>query len=156
VQDLYATTFSLAAEDGADPVELGAARAREWLEQKVGSVVALDEPGNGEEGTDGWLVRWAHRRGEDGEGVAIDAVLEHPDARDPNQRWRTSLVLSRLHGATRVTVRLSRGATIHVLALDASRHGRRGWWATSSPLRFADTPVPSRWAPPRDHCTSAR
>jgi hypothetical protein len=115
VQDLYATTFILASEDGSDPGEVGAARAREWLEQKVGRVVALGEPGSGEERTNGWLVRWAHRRGEDGEAVAIDAVLEHPDTRDPNQRWRTSLVLSRLHGATRVTVRLSRGATTHVL-----------------------------------------
>lgn len=30
MQDLYATTFTLAAEDGSDPLTVGAVRAESW------------------------------------------------------------------------------------------------------------------------------
>jgi len=116
MQDLYATTFLLAAPDHRDPLLMAIQRTEQWLRRRLPDGAALTELGTGESRTaDGVEARWAHHRDESGEREAFDLVMEHPDDQEPDDRWRAAVVLTRTGRTCRATVRVSRGSTRHEL-----------------------------------------
>ena len=66
MQDLYATTFTLATTDGSDPFAVATARAERWLEEKLGQVRTVLAGDPSDERARHWLSR---RGGERTRGV---------------------------------------------------------------------------------------
>jgi len=51
----------------------------------------------------------------DGATKALEVRLEHPDSRDASLTWRATVTISESGASTRATVRVERGAQVHVL-----------------------------------------
>ena len=51
----------------------------------------------------------------EGDARALEIRLRHPDSQDATLHWLTTVTVSDIEGTTRATVRLERGARVHVL-----------------------------------------
>jgi hypothetical protein len=59
------------------------------------------------------MVSWSSTVAESAR--AVEVRLQHPDEEDSTLRWTSTITLSDIQGATRVTLRLGLGATVHSL-----------------------------------------
>lgn len=115
MQDLYATTFTLAHTDRKDAYGVACGRIADWIAEKA-TKIPLADLGSGEQSSgDAWTVRWGHRANPDGSLRALDVTLEHPDSLDANLRWRAAVVLTCQRAETRLTIRVSRGSVRYEL-----------------------------------------
>ncbi len=117
VQDVYATTMQLVDVAGGDAFAEACERAMSWAwriddprpDLGVQSRGRLPEGAGAEETTVEW---WSVT---EGTARALDVRLRHPDSRDTTLEWLTTVTVSDIDGTCRATVRLERGARVHIL-----------------------------------------
>lgn len=117
MRELYATTVNLVHIGGGSAFEVARERTIEWCwrvdsphpdftARPIGQEPA--EPGDNEIAVSWWSAQASQARG-------LEMTLRHPDSDDETLQWRAVTSLSEVGGATRVTVRLQRGASVHVV-----------------------------------------
>jgi hypothetical protein len=120
LRDLYATTMRLVHVADGDAFAVACDRAADWAWQRLESEppdFAVrpfgTEPENPSRGD--VVVRWMAFL--DGSAAkALELRLEHPDSQDDSLVWVATVAVSELEGAVRASVRLERGAHVHLLA----------------------------------------
>jgi hypothetical protein len=136
MDELYATTFSLASVGEDSAFDVATERLGTWAWERIGEAPDLQrtDPVTITRG-DRELGWWRVVDATDG-SAAITMTLAHPDRLDETIRWRTHLTASHSGAFTRVTVRLAREAMTHLL--------RPGSFAMRPPAIIAqllDTPL---------------
>lgn len=117
MRDVYATTMRLVDIGGNDAFQVACDRALRWawrvdaprpdlLRTPIGRVP--EAPAHDETSVEWWSVP-------EGTARALELKLGHPDDRDDTLQWLATVTITSLDGATRATVRVERGARIHVL-----------------------------------------
>lgn len=117
MRDIYATTMQLVHLAGGDAFETAAERALAWawrvdrampnlLEEPAGRTPADARP-------DDTVVSWWSVP--QGQARALELRLRHPDSVEETLTWLATITISDIEGATRATLRLERGASVHIL-----------------------------------------
>lgn len=117
MRDIYATTMQLVHIAGGDAFEVACERAIEWAwridaappdlaEQAAGTLPEDAQP-------DETVVSWWSVI--EGPARALELRLRHPDSTEETLTWLATITISDIEGATRATVRLERGASVHIL-----------------------------------------
>lgn len=110
MQELYATTFTLASSTGRSPFDLALDAVAAWSGDRVGRTPDLTESTGEIQTNEGWTLNWSNISDPDEGRRAMEARLTHPDRLTPSMRWATSVVLSKAGATTRSTIRLTRAA----------------------------------------------
>jgi hypothetical protein len=138
MRELYATTMQVVHLAGGDAFNVARERALQWAWRVEGSLPDLDERPHGQEpeapGTGDTVVNWWSSQG--ATARAVEIRLTHPDGDDPTMQWRSTIIVSEIDQMTRVTLRLQRGATVHVL-----RPGRMELRAPAVVMDFMRPPL---------------
>lgn len=117
MRDIYATTMHIVDIGGGDAFEVACKRAMDWAwriddkrpDLRKRPAGRLPENAGPEETTVEW---WAAL---EGQARALELRLRHPDTQDETLQWLATITISDIEGTTRATVRLERGASVHVL-----------------------------------------
>ena len=117
MRDLYATTMQLVHVGGGDAFEVASERALDWVWRVEGPKPDLGERPIGvapeDAAPEDTSVNWWSAASETAR--ALELRMRHPDSEDPTLQWQATITVSDIEGTTRVTLRLERGASVHVL-----------------------------------------
>lgn len=117
MRELYATTMQLAHLDGGDAFETASEVVFEWAWRLEASRPNLAATPSGAAPEDPQpsdvVVRWETVQAPSSR--AREITLVQPADGDESIQWRTVVTLSEVGGATRVTIRIGRVATSHLL-----------------------------------------
>lgn len=136
MQDLYATTFTLASLTDAAPYELALDQVANWSWERLGEMPNFSARVGTLENDHNWRLQWLHVASDSSNDQALRLTLQHPDRTDATMLWRTAVVLSRDEATTRATVRLARGAQRHLV-----RPGRFEMRPPGVTARLLDRPL---------------
>jgi hypothetical protein len=117
MRDIYATTMKLVDIGGGDAFEVACERAMDWawriedprpdlVSRPAGLLPVEARP-------DQTTVQWWSSI--EAPARALELRLRHQDTADSTLQWLATVTISDIDGTTRATVRLERGASVHVL-----------------------------------------
>lgn len=117
MRDIYATTMHLVDVAGGDAFAEACERAVSWAWRIDDPRPDLEAQPSGRlpegAGAEETSVEWWSVT--EGTARALEIKLRHLDSQDNTLQWLTTVTVSDIEGSTRATVRLERGARVHML-----------------------------------------